>query len=218
VQIPLPEVMAEAEEPTGYRVTLFLIAPDQTSAEALYEFTPIPPPKPGLGTRILRGLDTNQVISGAIVVVLVFTAVFFLFQNRQKKKSKPEAPRPPVDKTNVFMAPPPIAAAPAAKAAPRLRLRVVQSPGPSVGKEVVVERFPFIIGREGCNFNIEGDLRVSRRHLEITRQGDRFFVTDLGSSNGTYLNNNRLPAHQLTPISDKQEIRLGVETVIDLAT
>ncbi|HIP70818.1 MAG TPA: VWA domain-containing protein, partial [Anaerolineae bacterium] len=30
VQIPLPQVMTEAEEPTGYRVTLFLITPDQT--------------------------------------------------------------------------------------------------------------------------------------------------------------------------------------------
>ncbi|HFQ92611.1 MAG TPA: FHA domain-containing protein [Anaerolineae bacterium] len=219
VQIPLPEAMTEAEEPTGYRVTLFLITPDQTRAEALYEFTPIPPPKPGLGTRIMQGLANNPAIAAAIVVVLVFTAVLFLFQNRQKKKNQVAAPRPPVDKTNVFMAPPPIAAAPVPPASSQLlRLRVIQSPGASAGKETVVEHFPYIIGREGCDFNIEGDLRVSRRHLEITRQGDRFFVTDLDSSNGTYLNNNRLPAHQPTAISGKQEIRLGIQTIIELET
>ncbi len=215
LQIPLPEAIAAAEEPTGYRVTLTLIMPDQTRAEALYEFTPIPPPKPGLGTRVMQALANNPAISGAIVVVLLFTAVLILFQNRQKKKSKPQTPRPPVDKTNVFMTPSPIVAAPAAS---RLRLRVIQSPGAAAGKEVVIERFPYVIGREGCDLNIAGDLRVSRRHLEITRQGDRFFVTDLGSSNGTYLENKRLPVRQPLPISGTQEIRLGVQTIIELKT
>ncbi|HID52526.1 MAG TPA: FHA domain-containing protein, partial [Anaerolineae bacterium] len=217
VQIPLPQVMTEAEEPTGYRVTLFLITPDQTRAEALYEFTPIPPPKPGLGTRIMQGLANNPAISGAIVFVLLFTAVLFFFQNRQKKKNKLPAPRPPVDKTNVFTPPPVVRSTPLPAAGP-LQLRVAQSPGASAGKETVIERFPYVIGREGCEFNIEGDLRVSRRHLEITRQGDRFFITDLGSSNGTYLENKRLPAHQPTPISGVQKIRLGVETIIELKT
>lgn len=217
VQIPLPQAIAEAEEPAGYRVTLYLISPDQTRAEALYEFTPIPPPKPGLGTRIMQGLANNPAISAGIVFVLLAAAGLFFFQNQQKKKSSPQAPRPPVDKTNVFMAPPPIKAAPAAKsAAAALHMLVTQSPGPAAGRQVNIERFPFVIGREGCDFNIEGDLRVSRRHLEITRQGDRFFVTDLGSSNGTYLNDKRLPANQPFPIGSRQEIKLGIQTVIVL--
>ncbi len=216
LQIPLPEAIAAAEEPTGYRVTLILIAPDQTRAEALYEFTPIPPPKPGLGTRIMQGLANNPAIAAAIVVVLLFTAVLFLFQNRQRKKDQPTAPRPPVDKTNVFTPPLPPVAPPASP--PSLRLRVLQSPGAAAGQTTTIERFPYVIGREGCDFNISGDLHVSRRHLEINQQGDHYFITDLGSSNGTYLDDqpDRLPPHQPTIIRGAQKVRLGRHTIIEL--
>ena len=35
--------------------------------------------------------------------------------------------------------------------------------------------------------DIHGDERISRRHAEVTRDGGRFRVTDLGSSNGTFV-------------------------------
>jgi pSer/pThr/pTyr-binding forkhead associated (FHA) protein len=50
---------------------------------------------------------------------------------------------------------------------------------------------------------------VSRRHARIIRRGDRFFLEDLNSANGTYLNRERLPAHTPVPIDDGSEIRLG---------
>jgi adenylate cyclase len=38
---------------------------------------------------------------------------------------------------------------------------------------------------------------VSRRHFQFSVEGSQVFVTDLGSSNGTYVNNNRITKHLL---------------------
>lgn len=50
---------------------------------------------------------------------------------------------------------------------------------------------------------------VSRRHARIIRRGDAFYLEDLASANGTYLNRERLPAHTPVPLEDGGEIRLG---------
>lgn len=50
---------------------------------------------------------------------------------------------------------------------------------------------------------------VSRRHARIVRRGDAFYLEDLASANGTYLNRERLPAHTPVPLEDGSEIRLG---------
>jgi pSer/pThr/pTyr-binding forkhead associated (FHA) protein len=47
------------------------------------------------------------------------------------------------------------------------------------------------IGRE-CDGLLVTDERVSRRHLRFEVVGERLVVTDLGSSNGTYLDGVRL--------------------------
>ncbi len=50
---------------------------------------------------------------------------------------------------------------------------------------------------------------VSRRHSAIRMQEKRLYVSDLGSSNGTFLNGTRLSAHRPYQIRDGDEIRLG---------
>jgi len=65
---------------------------------------------------------------------------------------------------------------------------LVQIHGPNLGKNYVLDAEEFTIGRDVKN-NIILDIdNVSRRHAIIrTRQG-RSYVQDLGSTNGTYLN------------------------------
>ncbi len=215
LQIPLPEAMAKAEAESGYKVTLSLIAQGQPPIEVVYEFTPVLPVKPSLGQRIMLALANNPAISVAIVVVLVFISAFFMVQNWQKKKVKPQLARPPVSKTNIFVVPPDKLPK-TTFTTKRLHLRVIKSPGAVSGKELFIEKFPYVIGREGCDFNIMDDLRVSRRHLEITRQGNDYFLTDLGSSNKTYLEGKQLTAHQPLHLKKEQEIKLGVQTFIEL--
>lgn len=54
------------------------------------------------------------------------------------------------------------------------------------------------IGRStGNNVCIDSE-RVSRHHAAIEWTGDRFMLTDMGSRNGTYVNNEKVKAHALS--------------------
>ena len=48
-------------------------------------------------------------------------------------------------------------------------------------------------GDAGLHINDQG---ASRRHAEIIRRGDRMFVRDLGSTNGTYVNGTRIQGEE----------------------
>ncbi|MEL6307592.1 MAG: FHA domain-containing protein [Chloroflexota bacterium] len=54
---------------------------------------------------------------------------------------------------------------------------------------------------------------VSRRHARIKLREMRMTVEDLGSTNGTYLNNERLESNTEYPLSEKDELRLGFLTL-----
>jgi adenylate cyclase len=68
---------------------------------------------------------------------------------------------------------------------------------------------PFRIGRRAANDLVLGDYGVSRDHSRIERAGDQWQVVDLGADNGTYLNGQRLPPNQPTPLGAGDEIRIG---------
>jgi serine/threonine-protein kinase len=54
------------------------------------------------------------------------------------------------------------------------------------------------------------EAKVSRRHARITLRDGKYFLEDLGSTNGTFVNRGRrlLPGH-LQPLQDGDEIILG---------
>ena len=67
---------------------------------------------------------------------------------------------------------------------------------------------------EGIDINLSclrrGAERISRRHAEIIRQGNDYFVRDLGSVNGTYIvGRGRLGRDQLYKLKDRDELVLG---------
>ena len=50
---------------------------------------------------------------------------------------------------------------------------------------------------------------VSRRHAEVTKIGDAYHVTDVGSTNGTFLNDKRLSSFVNHALASKDTLRLG---------
>ena len=54
------------------------------------------------------------------------------------------------------------------------------------------------IGRSGTNSVCIDSDQVSRHHAAIEWTGDRFMLTDMGSRNGTYVNNEKVRAHALS--------------------
>jgi hypothetical protein len=52
---------------------------------------------------------------------------------------------------------------------------------------------------------------ISRQHLEILKQDDRYWVKDLGSTNGTMLNDDRIIAGDLYELKHNSRIGLGLE-------
>ncbi len=50
---------------------------------------------------------------------------------------------------------------------------------------------------------------VSRVHAKMSRENNKFYVQDMDSMNGTFVNGKRIPPHELVAITSGQEIRLG---------
>ena len=61
-------------------------------------------------------------------------------------------------------------------------------------QSVTVDQDEFRIGKKAdlVDYAINNSTSVSRQHAMITRRRGQFFLTDLGSTNGTFINNNRI--------------------------
>ncbi|NJN65521.1 MAG: FHA domain-containing protein, partial [Chloroflexaceae bacterium] len=55
---------------------------------------------------------------------------------------------------------------------------------------------------------------VGRRHVRIQLQGAEIFVEDLDSTNGTFLNGQRLLPHTPCPLKHGDEMRLGAMALV----
>jgi len=73
--------------------------------------------------------------------------------------------------------------------------------------KVVVNHLPFVIGRKpDADLPINADT-LSRHHAEILYHNGKLCLRDLGSTNGTYLNDKKITA--CVPIEDGDIVRLG---------
>ena len=68
------------------------------------------------------------------------------------------------------------------------------------------------VGRTPENEVHLDDPQVSRRHAEITWDGVRCTVTDLGSSNGTFVNNRRLTPNWPETIRPGDRVLFGTSS------
>lgn len=89
-----------------------------------------------------------------------------------------------------------------------LRIIAIDTP---VRVTFVINSNEFIIGKKAelCDGIIDFNKLISRRHCKITKQGGQYMITDLQSSNGTYVNKVKLQPDLPYPIQHGDVIRLA---------
>jgi diguanylate cyclase (GGDEF)-like protein len=78
--------------------------------------------------------------------------------------------------------------------------------GPELGKRLPLGKASFGIGRSAKNDLFLDQESISRQHARITFDGERHWVHDLNSTNGTYVNDKLV---QETELSDGDQVRIG---------
>jgi predicted component of type VI protein secretion system len=72
------------------------------------------------------------------------------------------------------------------------KYRLVMRSGPTSGESINLDKNELFIGRDLSNDIVVNDPEVSRRHVRLFLQGDQYVIEDLGSTNGTSVNGQRL--------------------------
>src|ERR1700688_2607410 len=71
-----------------------------------------------------------------------------------------------------------------------------------------LDRLPFLIGRQGDNHLVLRDNRASRNHARIFSENGEYFVEELNSSHGVFVNGERVKRHRL---ADSDRIDFGFQ-------
>ncbi len=88
------------------------------------------------------------------------------------------------------------------------RLVVVHSEILATGDEFTLDSTPLTVGRGGQNdVSIEGDEFASAHHLRVEPRRDGVWVSDVGSTNGTFVNGVRIDAPRKLETGDV--VRIG---------
>ena len=78
--------------------------------------------------------------------------------------------------------------------------------GPNAGSTFMIADDLTTTGRSPESDVFLDDVSVSRKHAEIRRQPDGFYIHDLGSMNGTYVNRERV---EVTKLAARDEVQIG---------
>ncbi len=84
---------------------------------------------------------------------------------------------------------------------------LVQYSGTNLGKRYVLDQKEMVVGRAPTVEIVVNEQSVSRSHAQCLQQGEEIYVADLGSSNGTYVNDKKISTRQI--LRDGDIIRLG---------
>ena len=124
------------------------------------------------------------------------------------------APALGIPTVSPFVLDTPLPAAPPA-APPQLVVRVGRLSAPfALAKDVTTIGRPDSALHYYPDVEIELDDAVSRRHAEVVKRGDSYYLVDTGSTNGTLLNGEKLPPQEERLLAYGDRIRVGDRTEI----
>ncbi len=94
----------------------------------------------------------------------------------------------------------------------RFSLAVIQ--GAATGQIFPIAKTRTLIGRSGADINLD-DPEASRQHAMLEIVGDVALLRDVGSTNGTWIELERIEQHQL---QNQQEFRIGSHVLMFIVT
>jgi len=99
------------------------------------------------------------------------------------------------------------------------QFQLIMRQGPTPGATFTLEGDQINIGRESSNEIAINDAEISRRHARLTFQGGKYVLEDLGSTNGTFVNGQRLAGPRVLKagevVSFGEQIVLVFEAVVN---
>ena len=87
--------------------------------------------------------------------------------------------------------------------------------GPTPGKEFKLPQGEISIGRESNNIIVVDDRGLSRRHARMRYFAGSYILVDLGSTNGTFVNDTRLVGEHALKAGDRINLGEGVTLVFE---
>ena len=134
---------------------------------------------------IVESVAVEEVL---LLLKIVFLVVLYLFIWRIVRSATRDLRLP---QESFVLAPE--SGAVARASGPTGRLVVVKSPALDAGSDVVLNSAPLTVGRgEQNDVELEGDEFASAEHARFDPRRDGVWVTDVGSTNGTYVNGARI--------------------------
>ena len=218
LQVKLTDAMLHPDEPQAYKVTVDLTAKDGTPYEQVLDgFKPAPPPEPSLLSQATAALQKNPLLEGGVVLIVMIAVSWVIF-NGQRKKATDEWARPPIDQTMTGRQIEVSAAGQMpANGQQGVHMRVTRTPGGRAWHRADCHYLPLCDWAPRVRHQPAGrspNLPAScRNHREL----GRLFLTDLGSTNGTFLGDTQLAPR--TPVAlngGRMIVRLGSDTQIEL--
>ncbi len=92
------------------------------------------------------------------------------------------------------------------------QFQFVMRSGPTPGVTFPLEGDQLIIGRDSSNGVAINDAEISRKHSRLSFQGGKYVLEDLGSTNGTFVNGQRLAGPAVLKSGDV--VSLGEQIVL----
>lgn len=199
-RIPIPATFDEA----AYTLILNALNEDgEQLATANDQFNYTSPD--GVIIRAAKAVRANPILWLAFLLLLGAVTLLSWWVGRTigRRQAKPAAT--------------PVIAEPVADTRQPAILTMVSSPDATLTEvgRWEIKQLPFTIGREACDLTIAGDQHVSRNHARISFADDDYFIEDLGSSNGTFINTTQIAARRPFSLKERGDrIRIGKTTTL----
>jgi len=92
------------------------------------------------------------------------------------------------------------------------QFQLIMRTGPTPGATFTLEGSQLNIGRDSTNEITINDAEISRHHARLTFQGGKYVLEDLGSTNGTFVNGQRLAGPRV--LKDGEVVSFGEQVVL----